>query len=356
MAELLDGVVGNPSGSHHVARRSKRTIEDARDAVAAAVGARPAEVIFTSGGTESDNLAVFGVAAATGGTVVCSAVEHHAVLDPVHALGGETVRVHSDGRLDLADLADRCDATTSLVSVMTANNEVGVIQSISEVAEVVREHAPNAVVHTDAVQAAPWLDLTECTAAADLVTVSAHKLGGPAGIGALVVRDGVPLDPRQIGGGQELERRGGTPSTMLIAGAGAAFGSIEERRVEASDRVRGLRDRLVRGALEIPGVRRTADTDTTRLLPGHAHLCFADVDSEALLFLLDAAGIAASAGSSCASGAVQISHVVEAMGVTNDFARGSVRFTVGKTTTEADIDTVLSVLAPSVDRLRRTDR
>ncbi|HEY8545196.1 MAG TPA: aminotransferase class V-fold PLP-dependent enzyme, partial [Acidimicrobiales bacterium] len=210
MLPWLGGAFGNPSGAHRVARAARQAIDEARDTIAALLGCAPNEVVFTAGGTEADNLAVLGVAAARPGPVVACAVEHHAVLEPVHAVGGVTCRVDRGGVVDLDALAAVLTPATSLVTVMTANNEVGTVQPLDEVARVVRGRAPEAALHTDAVQGAPWLDLGRVAAACDLVTVSAHKLGGPQGVGVLVVRRGTPLRARALGGGQERELRSGT--------------------------------------------------------------------------------------------------------------------------------------------------
>ena len=212
----------NPSGGHRLAREARGS-DDARDIMAEVLGAQPGEIVFTSGGTEADNLAVLGTADRRGGVLVCAATEHHAVLDPVVSRGGRVVGVGPDGVIDLEALADALDPDVTLVSVMLANNEVGTVQPLAEVAETVRAEAPDARLHTDAVQALSWLDVATLAAPADLVSVSAHKFGGPKGVGVLVVRDGTDLAARQIGGGQERERRGGTPD---VAGIVATSGSV----------------------------------------------------------------------------------------------------------------------------------
>lgn len=359
MAPLFDDVFGNPSGQHAWARRARRRLDDARDQVAAAVGAQPGEVVFTSGGTEADNLAVAGVVAALGGRPLCSTVEHHAVLDPVRALGGIAAPVDGDGRVRLGELADllrRAAAEgppVTLVSVLLANNEVGTVLDLGAVAEVVRRHAPDAVLHTDAVAAAPWLDLVEAAAPAQLVTLSGHKLGGPKGSGVLVVRDGTPLEPILRGGGQERERRSGTPDVAGAVGLAAALGAAVAEQRAVGARVADLRDRLVAGLLEaLPQARETVPASAGPRLPSIAHLCLHGVASEPLLFLLDQAGLAASAGSSCASGALEPSHVVGAMGVAPAWLDGTLRLSLGRTTTDADVDHALAVVPGAVAQLR----
>ena len=367
---------GNPSGDHQVAREARKAVDEARDAVADLVGCQPGEVVFTGGGTEADNLAVRGVHAARPGPVLCSAIEHEAVLGPVHHLGGSTIPVDDAGLLDLDALATALGPDTTVVSVMAANNEVGVIQPVAEVAEVVRRHAPDAVVHSDAVQAAAWLSLPDLLGDAGLVSLSSHKLGGPQGVGALVVRRGTPLRALTLGGGQERELRSGTHDVAGIVGFAAAIRVVLATRTTTVDRVRALRDRLrdgllsaVDGAVETGAVRPGAVTggritdDATgggsragaapaARLPGTVHLCVPGVESEALLFLLDQAGVCASAASACASGAQQASHVLAAMGVAPALGRGSVRLTLGWTSTDADVDQALAALPAAVAQLR----
>ncbi len=350
MLPWLTGRFGNPSGAHAVARAARAAVEEAREDVAAALGCAPAEVVFTSGGTEADNLAVLGVPGPA--QVVCSAVEHHAVLEPVAARGGTTVPVDHHGRVDLDALADAVGPATALVSVMLANNEVGTIQPLPEVVGVVRDRAPGAVVHTDAVQAAPWLDVAERAAGADLVSISGHKLGGPQGVGALVVRGGVRLTPLLRGGGQEAERRSGTHNVAGIVGLGAAVREAASTRAETATRVRRLRDRLAAGLVAaVPGVDETGHP--TDRVAGSCSFTIDGVESEALLVLLDRAGVAASAGSACASGALRPSHVLAAMGVPGSRAAGALRLSLGWCSTEADVDAALEAVPAAVARLRR---
>jgi len=380
---------GNASGSHRIARDARVALEEARDAVAEVLGAEPAEVVFTSGGTESDNLAVLGalagrsrrgagnIAPARPGpglgrsgpqpwTVVCSAVEHAAVLEPCRVAAGRSARnlgeaaielreapVDADGAVDLEELEALLDESedVALVSVMLANNEVGTVQPLDAVIDSVRRRAPGAVVHTDAVQAAVWLDLTRVAAGADLVSVSAHKLGGPKGTGALVVRRHTPIEPLVYGGGQEQERRSGTQDVAGAVGLATALQVVAASRDEEGARVRALRDRLADGLLAaVPGTVESADR--RRVLPGHCHVRFDGIEQEELLVLLDEDGICASAGSACASGALEPSHVLQAMGVTPAGARSAMRFTLGCTTTAADVDHALAVVGPAVARLR----
>ena len=350
MRPFLDpgaGRFGNPSGSHAVARAAKAAIEDARDEVADCLGCKPGEVVFTSGGTEADNLALTGI----GGEPVCSAVEHHAVLHTVHALGGRTVPVNgTDGIVDLDALAAALDDTTTVVSVMLANNEVGTIQPLDEVTELVRRRAPQVVVHTDAVQAFSWID-TRATHA-DLVAVSAHKFGGPQGVGALVVREGIKLQPLFHGGGQERELRSGTHNVAGIVGMAAAMHATVDNRATTNARVEALRDRLADGLLAaVPGSVETGDR--AGKIPGNCHIRFPGIESEALLVLLDEAGVYASAGSACASGAVEPSHVLTAMGIPRHEALAAVRFSLGWSSTDDDVDLALAAVPAAAERLCR---
>lgn len=346
----------NASGSHRAARRARDVVDDAREVLAAVVGVDPGEIVFTSGGTESDNLAVLGRHAASGGRVICSAVEHPAVLEAVDAVDGKRVGVDARGVVDLDQLAGLLDDDVTLVSVMAVNNEVGAVQPLADVAGLVRDHAPNALLHTDAVQALTWLDLRTLSPWVDLLSLSAHKFGGPHGVGAIVVRNGVGVSARQLGGGQERDRRSGTLNVAGIAAMAAAAAEADASRPSESVRIAALRDRLVGLVGEgVPDVVRTGvpGTDDAHVAPGFAHFCFADVESEALLFLLDDAGVAASAASACASGAQQSSHVLAAMGVDPSLVGGSLRLSLGHTTTTADVERAAAVLVAAVERLRR---
>jgi cysteine desulfurase len=354
---------GNPSGDHAVARSARRAVDEARDVVAEVVGCRPGDVVFTGGGTEADNLAVRGVHAARPGGVLCSAVEHEAVLRPVEHVGGRTVPVDGRGVVDLDALAALVDDGTTLVSVMVANNEVGTVQPVDAVARLVHRRAPRAAVHADAVQAAAWLALPGMLAGTDLVSLSAHKVGGPQGVGALVVRPGTPLRAQALGGGQERELRSGTHNVAGIAGFAAALRAVLAGRDEAAARVRRLRDRLAAGLhAAVPGLVETVAPASDGVgapgggvgdrLPGTLHVCVPGVESEPLLFLLDEAGVCASAASACASGAQQASHVLAAMGVPGDLARGALRLSLGWSSTEADVDRAVAAVAGAVARLQ----
>ena len=349
---FLTSEFGNPSGAHAVSRRARKAVDEAREQVAECLGCKPFEVVFTGGGTEADNLAVLGVLDLAGGTAACSAVEHHAVLHPVEARGGRVVPVRDDGIVDLDALATSLDEDVSVVSVMLANNEVGVVQPLDAVADCVRSHAPKARLHTDAVQAALWLDLAEAAAPADLVSISAHKFGGPKGVGALVVRGSTRLHARTLGGGQERDLRSGTHNVAGIVGLAAALRTTTATRHELNVRVAPLRDRLADELVARLGdVAETGSRDNKTA--GSCHVRFDGVESEALLFLLDEAGVCASAASACASGAQAASHVLAAMGVSGADARGSVRFSLGWTTTDAEVDHAIEATVEAVERLRQ---
>lgn len=342
---------GNPSGSHALARAARKAVDEARDVVAESLGRMPREIVFTSGGTEADNLAVSGIVARRGGTAICSAVEHHAVLHAVEAVGGKTVAVDAGGRVDLDHLVRMLADEVSLVSVMLANNEVGTVQPLADVVRIVREHAPGAVVHSDVVQAVPWLDVADLASGADLLSLSAHKFGGPQGVGALVVREGIALHPLLRGGGQERERRSGTQNVAGIVGMAAALRATVSERAQTVVRVGRLRDRLAEGLTSaIAGCTESGDRE--HKVAGSCSLLLAGVESEELLVLMDQAGICATAASSCASGAMESSHVLAAMGVPSVLAQGSLRLSLGWTTTDADVDRALEVLPALVARLR----
>ncbi len=363
LADVYASPLGNPTGSHPPAQRARRLLEDAREEVAAFLGRDPGEVVFTSGGTESANLAVLGVAEAAlrergEAVVLCSAVEHPAARESATAAAnlGAAVRelpVDAHGVVDLDALARTLSSRATLVAVMTANNETGVVEPVAEVVEAVRRGAPQARVFTDAVQAASFLDLVELTAGADLVSLSAHKVGGPVGIGALAVSARVVLLARQHGGGQERERRSGTQDVAGAVGLATALRLAESERDAAAARVAALRDRLCEGLLAaMEGAHRTVPAGVA-VLPGHLHLCLPGVEREELLVALADEGVCASGGSSCASGALEPSHVLAAMGVPPGLAAGAVRFTLGYSTTDADVDRALQVVPAVVAALRR---
>ncbi len=348
--QLIHGY-GNPTGAHRLARAANRVLDESRDIIAEALGATPGEVIFTAGGTEADNLAILGTLEARGGIAVCSAIEHHAVLDPVVHTRGVVVGVGTDGRIDIELLSKALTPEVSLVSLMLANNETGIVQPLVEVADLVRRLAPQALLHTDAVQAFAWLDVAEACRVADLISISAHKFGGPQGVGALVARAGVSLAPRLRGGGQERDRRSGTPNVAGIAAMASAAGETVAERPTQAVRIAALRDRLVDELTSrLPGVVESGNRrDKTANI---AHLCFEGVESEALLFLLEKEEIMASAAASCSSGAMEPSHVLAAMGFSRALAGGSLRLSLGYSTTDEDIDAALTAIPPAVRRLR----
>jgi cysteine desulfurase len=361
MMPYLATTYANPSGSHRFARQARKAIDEARDIVADVVGCRPNDVVFTGCGTESDNMAITGAVRRTGGVAVCSAAEHHAVLEVVEASGGEVVAVDRFGRLDLDALADTLESlagdgrTVAVVSVMAVNNEVGTVNDIAGVARIVRRLAPGALVHTDAVQAPSWLDLRTVTPHIDLLALSAHKFGGPKGVGVLIERGGPKIDPLIIGGGQERERRSGTHNVAGIAAAATALRLTDLERTAEIERLVVLRDRLVDGLISrLDGVVETIPRDDPAVtkVAGSAHVCITGIESESLLFLLDEAEVCASAASACASGAMEPSHVLAAMGVDHAAALGALRLSLGHATTEADITRGTDAITQAVTRLR----
>ena len=348
----------NPSGSHSLARKALRLIDDARDDLAEVFGCHSQDIVFTSGGTESDNLAIFGVHSALGGSVICSATEHHAVLEPTKSLGGKLIDVDRYGALDLDHLSETIEEDTTLVSVGLVNGETGIIQDLETIAEIIKEKSPNALIHTDAVQAVPWLDIPKLTANIDLISVAAHKFGGPKGVGALVVKDQTKVSSLQLGGGQEKGLRSGTHNTAGIVGMAVAARITADTRQMNFNNVSFLRDDLANRLLEIEDSFETGilNEETGRerqnKVPGSCHLCFAGIESEALLFLLEQENIFASAASSCSSGAQEPSHVLAAMGYQRELARGSLRLSLGYKNTQSDVDKVVEVLPNTINRLR----
>ena len=360
--------VGNASSLHGAGRASRRVVEESRERIAQALGARPAEVVFTSGGTEADNLAVTGIVRRRGEEdsrrvrVLATAVEHPAVLEPLARLAQhegvqvELVPVDGTGRLDVGALrasVERDPGSVALVSLMWANNEVGTVQPVDEAVAVAAPHG--IPVHSDAVQAVGAVPVDVATSGVDALSVAAHKHGGPYGVGALVVRRGLEPRPLVHGGGQERGIRSGTVNRPAIAGFAVAIEHAVKHQAESHERLAALRDDLVaRVRAEVPDVRLNGHP--VHRLPGNAHLGFPGCEGDALLMLLDREGIACSTGSACSAGVPQASHVLLAMGRGVEEARGSLRFTLGRTSTAADVDAVVDVIGAAVPRARAAAR
>ncbi len=348
MMPFLAERFANPSGSHRFARDARRAIDEARDQVALHLGVAPGEVVFTGCGTESDNTAIIGA----GGLAVCPAAEHHAVLHPIEERDGVVVGCDATGHVDLDQLERALSDDVRVVSVMAVNNEVGTITDLAAVSALVRNVAPRALLHTDAVQAVSWLDLRTIAPLVDLMSFSAHKFGGPKGVGVLTIREGVTTAPLLVGGGQERERRSGTHNVAGIVALAAALAETDAERADEVARLAHLRDRLVDELVgAIDDVVETVPRD--RKVAGSAHVCLAGIESESLLYLLDEADICASAASACASGAMEPSHVLAAMGVERSLGAGALRMSLGHTTSDADVDRAIDVVADAVTRLRR---
>jgi cysteine desulfurase len=362
MLPFLTDHPANPSGSHGASRVAKNALEDAREAVAEIMGARPNEIVFTAGGSEGDNLALKGAAWAARTAdpvrrgVVTTGIEHKAVLGACARLEREGFAVtrigaNANGTIDLSQVADALDEHTAVVSVMLVNNETGIRQPLDEVAEMVRDRAPHAVLHTDAVQAPQWLDLRAAATPAQLIAISAHKFGGPKGVGVLVVRDGVSLVPLIEGGGHERDLRAGTQNVAGIVALAAALSITHEQRAEETARIAQLRDRLEAALVErIPAL--TVNGDPAQRVEGLLHVAIERVEAEALLVALDQEGVYAASGSACSSGAIDPSHVLAAMGMTRERALSSVRFSLGYASTDADIDEAIAIVPEVVAKLR----
>lgn len=351
----------NPSSIYVEAQQARQAIDEAREAVAHAIGARPDEIIFTSGGSESDNLALRGVYQASlmrGRHIITCAVEHHAILDTAEELGREgaevtVLGVGPDGRVDPTTVEAAVRPDTTLVSIMHANNEVGTINDIAAIARRVHARNPHTMVHTDAVQSAAHLGVRVDDLGVDLLTLTAHKFYGPRGAGVLYVRSGTPLQPQITGGGQEDNRRAGTENTAAIAGLAEAMRIAASQRESDIIHERSLQQRLIEELPKrIPMVGVTGPRDLDLRVPGNASFVIAFVEGESVLLALDLAGVAASSGSACTTGSVEPSHVLVAMGLPSDLARGSLRFTFGRGNTDADVDRLLEVLPPIVQRMR----
>ncbi|WP_133985097.1 cysteine desulfurase family protein [Kribbella voronezhensis] len=358
------GRTGNASSLHGSGRAARRTVEESRETIADALSAQPSEIVFTSGGTEADNLALKGLWWARLAEnpkrrrILLSGIEHHAVLDPAIWLAQhegaeiEWLPVDELGRVrpdSVAEAIAKDPESVSFVTLMMANNEVGTLQPIQEIAELAKSH--DIPMHTDAVQAVGQVPVDFASSGVDAMTVSAHKLGGPFGIGALVVRKETQLVPIVHGGGQERDVRSGTLDTPATAGFAVALEHSIKHQQEEAQRLTELRDALIRGVLDtVPGAKLSGDP--VGRLPNNAHLSFSGCEGDSLLLLLDARGIEVSTGSACNAGVAEPSHVLLAMGYDDQRARGSLRFTLGHTSTRADIDAVLDNIGPVVERAK----
>ena len=348
---------GNPSSQHADGQRAKRALDAARDTLAQALGGQFSEITFTSGGTEADNAALVGVllARGPGSHLVTTTIEHEAISETAHFLeklgfGVTFVPVDEAGRVAPQAIADALTERTALVSVMHANNEVGTVQPLREIADIV--HAHGAYLHTDAVQTFGQMPVTAKDSGADLITVSAHKIYGPEGAGALYVRSGVPIEPLLHGGGQERGRRGGTENVAAIAGFGEAVRlMLPEREAEAA-RLTCLRDMFL-AALHRRCTGLVLNGHPTERLPNNLNVSFPGLDAETLLLVLDRAGVSASSGSACTSGSIEPSHVLIAMGLPDDRVRSAVRLTLGRGTTLNQVGQAVDILAGIVERLQR---
>lgn len=358
MAPYAAESFGNPSGVHGVSRTAKNALEDAREQIAALIGAKPLEVVFTAGGTESDNLAIKGAVLSRSERrgMITSAVEHEAILETADFLKRldlptAIVGVDHEARVDPAEVADAVSDDTAVVSVMMVNNETGTVQPIAEISERIKAKSPGVLMHSDAVQAFGCEDIDVDLLGLDLLTISGHKFGGPKGSGILYVRDGTPLEPVIHGGGQELGRRSGTHDVASAVGiATAAKLAMEDRdrfESEIADHRNRLENRLVEAFDDV-----VVNTPAKGRSSHHLNVRFPGVNNETLLMLLDQAGVAASAGSACQSGAAEVSHVLEAMGLTPTEARESVRFTFGWPSTADDVDGAADIVIDLVGRLR----
>jgi cysteine sulfinate desulfinase/cysteine desulfurase-like protein len=362
--------LGNPSSLHNPGRRARRIVEESRELIAEVYGARPSEVVFTSGGTEADNLAIKGLywarraADPSRRRVLAAATEHHAVLDSVRWLNehedadADWLPVDARGAVGVPSLAaaiERDPASVALISVMWANNEVGTVQPVAELAQVAAEH--RIPFHSDAVQAAGQLPVSLAATGATALTITAHKIGGPVGVGALLLAKGVEPVPVLHGGGQERDVRSGTLDVPAIRAFAAAVQVARERRDFEAKRLAGLRDDLIsQVTAEVPDAVLNGALPGPGRLPGNAHFSFPGCEGDALLMLLDAKGIACSTGSACTAGVAQPSHVLLAMGADEARARGSLRFSLGHSSQQADVDALGVVIGEVVERARRAAR
>lgn len=349
---------GNPTSLHYFGRQVRKAIEEAREQVATAIGANPSEIVFTSGGTESDNMAIHGIAQANknyGNHIITSAVEHHAVINTIKALGKQgfaitILPVDHYGQVDPADVARAITDKTILVSIMHANNEVGTIQPIEEISKITREKG--VIFHTDAVQSFGKIPVNVNDLGVNLLSLSGHKTYGPKGVGALYIRKGTRWRQSLFrGGAQERLRRAGTENVPGIIGFGKACELAINNFEENNAHLRALGEELTRRVTkEIDNVRVTGHPQ--KRIPGHTSFCFEYIEGESMLLSLDMKGISASSGSACTSGSLEPSHVLTAMGIPHEIAHGSIRLTLGNDNTKEDIDYFMEIMPPIVDRLR----
>jgi cysteine desulfurase len=354
---------GNPSSVYTFAQEARAVLDDARETISNQLGARASEVVFTSGGTESDNAALKGGAyalKATGNHIVTSAIEHHAVLHTCYQLeqlGFDVTYLPVDryGLVDPDSVARAINGRTIMVSVMMANNEIGTIEPIREISGAVKSEAKrldkSIVMHTDAVQAAGMMDLNVRDLGVDMLSLSAHKFYGPKGIGALFIKRGTPFEPQQLGGGQERQRRSGTENVPLAVGMATALRIANEERDEIVASCVKLRDKIVTQLpLRVSGVHFNGHS--TRRLPNNVNMSFESIEGEPILLGLDLAGICASSGSACSTASLEPSHVLIAIGHSSDLAQGTIRVTLGRDNTEEEVDYLLEVLPDLVIKLR----
>ncbi|MEI7512556.1 MAG: aminotransferase class V-fold PLP-dependent enzyme [Candidatus Uhrbacteria bacterium] len=363
MQPYFSDVFGNPSSFHSLGKQAKDDVTMARQSIATFLNAHEDEIIFTSGGTESDNLAVMGVPRYVGNMphVITSAIEHHAVLEPLIHMQRKNeieltiVPVDRAGKVDVTEVMAAVKSNTVLISIMMANNEIGTIQPLAEIGRELlkyrKEHGTvHPYFHTDACQATGYLEMDVEKLHVDLLTLNGSKVYGPKGIGALFVRRGVKVQPMFIGGGQERNVRSGTENVPGIIGLAKALELAHTNRVQESERLTVLRDRLTEGLMNIP--KTILNGSLTERLPNSVNISFLDIEGEAAVLYLDAKGIMASTGSACASASLDPSHVILAIGHSYEAAHGSIRFTLGHSTTEQDVDYVISVMPEIVERLR----
>ncbi len=368
MRPHLEGIFGNPSSLHASGRRAKEALDDVRDTIARHLNCRASEIVFTSGGTESDNLAVFGVAAKDAlrfNHVVTTTIEHHAILNPIEELvksrgfSSDLVKVGRDGIVAVADVIAKVTEQTVLVTVMFANNEIGTLQPIAEIgtalAQWKKEHGrkPNEApfFHTDACQASGAFKLDVGALGVDLLTLNGSKICGPRGIGVLYIKTGLRLKPLIFGGGQEWGMRSGTENVAAAVGLAKALDLSAEERDTENERLAKLRDKLIAGMLKIS--KSFLNGDPVKRLPGNANVTILDIEGEAMILYLDEAGFRVSTGSACTSANLEPSHVIRALGLPYEAAHGSLRMSLGRFTEEEDIDEFLLALPPIVEKLRQ---